>query len=126
MSPRLLSKLSRAAFFLALLVLTALVAPRAEAHSYGMPYVSCNGCHSGGSAPTVTLTADSTCLTTGQSTIIHVTVSNTNGSYAGFAVAVIGGSGSMSVGGPDSVNTAPNGSAITHTTPKLQTGGSSK
>jgi hypothetical protein len=63
----------------------ALVVPAvAWAHSAGIAADDCNGCHSGGQAPTVTLTASPTNPAVGQQVTLTVTVSQTNGPGAGF------------------------------------------
>jgi hypothetical protein len=78
----------------------------------------CNGCHSGGTAPSVTLTADSNCLSTGATTILHGTVTATNGNEAGWNLRVSIGAGALSVGGADSSLTQLRNAEITHTAPK--------
>jgi hypothetical protein len=70
---------------LSLSILVALAATRPVwAHSAGIAAQGCDGCHSGGQAPAVTLTANATDPSVGQEVTLTVTVSQTNGPVAGF------------------------------------------
>jgi MYXO-CTERM domain-containing protein len=100
----------------------------AEAWAYGSGIASssfpslatgCNGCHSGGSAPTVTLTASATTITPGQQVTLTLTVSRTNGNTAGFNLRT-DKAGTFATGGAASSDTQTTaGTAeMTHTAPK--------
>ncbi|MFL5305184.1 MAG: putative metal-binding motif-containing protein [Polyangia bacterium] len=77
-----------------LLVLAALSAPAAAwAHASGIAVEGCEGCHSGGDTPTVTVTASPTNPSVGQQVTVTVTVTQTNGPVAGFYLTADGPSG---------------------------------
>ncbi|MES1208943.1 MAG: choice-of-anchor V domain-containing protein [Pseudomonadota bacterium] len=66
-------------------VLAMVAAPAAvSAHAVGIAAAGCEGCHSGGQTPTVTLTASPAAPGVGQQVTLTVTVSQTNGPVAGF------------------------------------------
>jgi hypothetical protein len=70
---------------LAVLLLSALAAPGvAWAHASGIGAEGCEGCHSGGKVPTVTLTASPENPAVGAEVTLTVTVSQSNGPTAGF------------------------------------------
>jgi hypothetical protein len=86
---------------------------------------SCNSCHSGGTAPTVTLTADDTTLNAGQQITLTVTVTSVNGNpgRAGFNLRS-SQQGTFAVGGSASASTRTitgtnNWLEATHSSPKL-------
>ncbi|GAC1352330.1 MAG: hypothetical protein NVSMB1_14130 [Polyangiales bacterium] len=125
-SPASHTKLSPFAAAIALCAILLAIAPRALAFAAGAPYGNCNSCHSGGSAPSVGLSADSTCILTGGSTIVHVTVSNANSGAQGFALALVSGGsgtlgtlGTLDLGGPDSMGTTIKASGVTQSSPKV-------
>ncbi|MFL5321316.1 MAG: choice-of-anchor V domain-containing protein [Myxococcaceae bacterium] len=109
-----------------LVALSVVTASVAFAHSTGEVSLSsagCNGCHFGGSAPTVTLVPSATTVRAGATLDLTVTVSATNKNtsnvgYAGFNLFASGGT-----------FTAPGSGAriqsnqITHNTPKMESGG---
>jgi len=105
---------------------------RAWAHSYGAPSTifresrppSCNGCHRGGVAPVVTVSASAARIVPAASVVLTVTVTTPNGSpgTAGFDLRS-SRPGRFSIGGPDPAATmivrGRNGwSEATHRTPK--------
>jgi hypothetical protein len=70
---------------LLLSVLVTLAVPRTvAAHSTGIAADGCDGCHSGGRMPTVTLTTSPSNPSVGQQLTLTVTISQTNGPVAGF------------------------------------------
>src|SRR4051812_47787120 len=79
---------------------------------------TCASCHTGGTNPVVQLTADSTCMTVGTSTTVHVAVSNPNGGGAGLDLRITSGAASLSIGGADSAGTQLVNSEIVQTTRK--------
>jgi hypothetical protein len=87
----------------------------------GIGSTGCSGCHTGGKAPTVTLTADPVNPTAGQAVTLTITVSQTNGPVAGFYLtaesAVPGTFKAIETG------TLANANGVTHTTPRTGSGG---
>ena len=91
----------------------------AWAHKNGIAS-SCDGCHSGGTAPTVTLTSDTSPVELGQTIVLTVMISNTNGPVAGFFVQS-SGPGTFSL--VDTPGTQLMGGGVTHTMPRAGVNG---
>ncbi|HTA20855.1 MAG TPA: MopE-related protein [Polyangia bacterium] len=90
----------------------------AEAHKNGIASEGCSGCHSGGTAPTVTITADPATIMPGQMVTFAVNIT-TAGGYAGLylttdvgALTSLAGQGTQIMSG-----------GITHTMPKKAVNG---
>jgi Putative metal-binding motif len=87
----------------------------------GIAASGCDGCHSGGSSPTVTLTANPLTSTAGQPITLTVTVSQTNGPVAGFFLTADGANNgqfrALEAG------TFANANGVTHTMPRTGSGG---
>jgi Putative metal-binding motif len=90
----------------------------AWAHKNGIA-ASCDGCHSGGAMPTVSLASDTSPIGLGASVVLTVKVSNTNGPVAGFFIQS-NGPGTFSV---IEAGTQLIASGVTHTAPKAGSGG---
>ncbi|HVT09495.1 MAG TPA: putative metal-binding motif-containing protein [Polyangia bacterium] len=83
-------------FHLSGAVLLALNAPAAAwAHASGIAAEGCEGCHSGGQTPTVTVTASPMNPAVGQQVTVTVTVSETNGPVAGFFLTADAAAGTL-------------------------------
>ncbi|MEO8900770.1 MAG: putative metal-binding motif-containing protein [Polyangiaceae bacterium] len=99
-----------------------LCAPNAAlAHSAGLAATGCDGCHRGGKAPTVMLTADPPNPAIGQAITLTISVSQTNGATAGFYLTTdfdAPGVFTAIEPGTTAVTTG-----ITHTTPRAGSGG---
>ncbi len=94
----------------------------AWARKNGIAAASCDGCHTGGKPPTVSLTASPMNPTAGQAVTVTVTISQTNGAVAGFYLTtdyMTAGAFKMLDAG-----TLANAYGVTHTTPKTGSGGS--
>jgi len=111
----LLQRLAAAAVFaVAVFAAVAAGSGRARAHSYGAPSSvfrerrppSCNGCHRGGVAPIVTLTADAARIAPAAPVLLTLTVTTPNGQpgAAGFDLRA-NRPGEFSLGGPASAET---------------------
>lgn len=57
-----------------------------SAHLTGIEADGCNGCHRGGQAPTVKISADASSIVAGQKVTLTVTISATNGPAGGFYI----------------------------------------
>jgi hypothetical protein len=127
-----MSSLFRRLFVLSACLAALLLASEAQARSagiasnvfLGLPTPSCNGCHSGGVAPTVSLVASAATIDVGATVTLTFTVTTVNGNpgAAGFNVRS-NKQGTFSVGGPNSANTriltgTSGWSEATHTAPK--------
>jgi Putative metal-binding motif len=100
-----------------------LVAPNsALARSSGIAATGCDGCHTGGNAPTVTLTADPTKPAIGQAITLTISVSQTNGPTAGFYLSTEFEAPGVFTAIESGTTAATTG--IIHTTPRAGTGGS--
>jgi hypothetical protein len=102
--------------------LVALVAPTsALGRSLGIAAMGCDNCHSGGKTPNVMLTADPPNPAIGQAITLTISVSQANGSAAGFylttAYNVPGAFKAVESGSSGS------GSGVLHTMPRSGTGG---
>ena len=107
---------------LGVVALVVLSAPAtALARSAGVAASGCDNCHSGGKAPTVTLTADPPHPAVGDIVTLTISVSQTNGSAAGFylttAYSVPGAFKATESG------TSGSGSGVLHTAPRSGSGG---
>lgn len=103
-------------------VLVSVLAARdGLARSAGVVALGCEGCHSGGKTPVVTLTADPTNPSVGQPFTLTVSVSQANGSAAGFylttAYPAPGSFKAIEAG------TSASASGVTHTMPRVGSGG---
>jgi hypothetical protein len=67
----------------------------AVAHRNGIAAAGCDGCHSGGRAPTVTLSASPENPQAGDLVTLTVTVSQTNGAVAGFYLTTVARTGAF-------------------------------
>lgn len=104
------------ATLLALLVLC--LPASALAKRNGSPVEGCNGCHTGGKSPTVTITPDLMTVNPGQTVTLSVSISQTNGTAAGFYIEASAGKLSVIESG-----TTLNGNGITHSAPRTGSGG---
>lgn len=105
----------------AISVLAAVAAPGAVwAHSNGIAAEGCDGCHTGGQTPTVTLTASPENPTIGQIVTLTVTVSQTNGPVAGFFLTTQPQVGTFTA---FQAGTATNSGGVIHTMPRTGSGG---
>ncbi len=86
----------------------------AWAHKNGIA-ASCDGCHTGGATPTITLTADTSPIDLGESIVLTIMISNTNGPVAGFYIQS-NGPGTFSI--VDTPGTQLIGAGVTHTMPR--------
>ncbi|HVZ73044.1 MAG TPA: choice-of-anchor V domain-containing protein [Polyangia bacterium] len=84
---------------------------------------NCMSCHSGGATPQVTLTPAMTCLAPGATTSVDVTITSINGGPGGLDLSILSGGGFFSIGGSASALTQISGGDVTHTAPKLGSGG---
>jgi hypothetical protein len=91
----------------------------AWAHKNGIA-ASCDGCHSGGAIPTVSLTSDTSPINLDEGIVLTIKISNTNGPVAGFYVQS-NGPGTFSI--VDSPGTQLIGMGVTHTAPRAGSGG---
>jgi hypothetical protein len=106
---------------LAISVLSALAAPGiSRAHSNGIAAEGCDGCHSGGKTPTVTLTASPQNPAVGQEVTLTITVSQTNGPTAGFFLTTEPQVGTFTA---IQAGTAVNSGGVIHTMPHTGSGG---
>lgn len=92
----------------------------AWAHSTGIAAEGCDGCHTGGKTPTVTLTASPENPTVGQTVTLTITVSQTNGPTAGFFLTTEPQVGSFTA---IQAGTATNSGGVMHTMPRTGSGG---
>jgi len=99
-------------------LLVSLASTTAHAHKNGIASEGCNGCHSGGATPTVTVTPSATTVSPGQMVTISVAITTPEG-YAGLflmtdvgTVASLAGQGTQLLSG-----------GITHTAPKKAVNG---
>jgi hypothetical protein len=107
-----------------LVVLTFATGTReARAHKNGIAAQGCDGCHSGGKMPTVTLTASPMEPTAGQATTLTVSVSQTNGMVAGFYLTKTYGAGAFKTTETGTALASSDGSGVIHTMPKTGSGG---
>ncbi|HEY8924940.1 MAG TPA: hypothetical protein VIU64_11210, partial [Polyangia bacterium] len=65
-------------------VISMLLGSEAFAHKNGIASMGCDICHSGGKEPTVTLSASPMQPAAGEAVTLTVTISQTNGTTAGF------------------------------------------
>jgi hypothetical protein len=94
---------------------------RAAAHKNGVATPSCNGCHTGGKAPTVMLTADILNPALGQLVTLTVSVTQTNGPTAGFYITTDApGEGMFKV---IEAGTASTAMGVSHSMPRTGSGG---
>lgn len=94
----------------------------AWARKSGIAASGCNGCHSGGKEPTVTLTASPMNPTVGATLTLTVTVSQTNGPVAGFYLTTNYADSKGTFRAVES-GTLANAAGVTHTTPRTGSGG---
>ena len=95
----------------------------ALAHKNGIAAQGCDGCHSGGKMPTITLTASPMEPTAGQATTLTVSVSQTNGTTAGFYLTKTYGGGTFKATDTGTALAASDGSGVLHTMPRTGSGG---
>lgn len=95
----------------------------ALAHKNGIAAQGCDGCHSGGKMPTVTLTASPMEPTAGQATTVTVSVSQTNGMVAGFYLTKTYGAGAFKTTETGTALASTDGSGVLHTMPRTGSGG---
>src|SRR5438128_6163430 len=112
---------------IARVVLAALAATLVEgeafAHKNGIASMGCDICHSGGKPPTVTLTASPTMPAAGEAVTLTVTISQTNGTTAGFYLMKSFGQGTFKA--TDSGTTIIS-DGVGHTMPRTGSGGQTK
>jgi hypothetical protein len=92
------------------------------AHKNGIAAGGCDGCHSGGSPATVSLTASPDNPATGQAVTLTIGVSQTNGPAAGFYITTLAGKGTFKAIEAGTAVTG-GGTGVTHTMPRLGSGG---
>jgi hypothetical protein len=111
------SKLSLGLGIAAGLALVLASAP-AGAHKNGIASQGCSGCHSGGTAPTVTITSNPATIMPGQMVTLSVNIT-TAGGYAGlFMMSDVGTIASLAGQGTQILS-----GGVTHTAPKKAVGG---
>jgi hypothetical protein len=93
----------------------------AWARKNGIAAASCDGCHTGGKPPTISITASPMNPMVGQAVTVTVSISQTNGPVAGFYLT----SDYMNPGTFKMLDagTLANAYGVTHTTPKTGSGG---
>jgi len=96
--------------------LVLLAAPRAFGKANGLPTTGCDSCHSGGRAPTVTITMDPMTVDPGGTTTVTVSVSTPNNGPAGFYLHSRGQGSFMEVAGQGT--RLPTSAEVTHASPK--------
>jgi hypothetical protein len=99
--------------------LTAAWARPAAARLGGIASPGCNGCHSGGALPQVTVTASTNTPAPGQVITISVTVTETNGPVAGFYLQSTGKGQLKAI----EAGTTATAYGANHTTPRRGSGG---
>lgn len=92
----------------------------ARARKSGIAALGCDGCHKGGKAPTVSLTASPTQPGVGDAVTLTVTVSQANGSLAGFFLTTAFGAGAFKA---VESGTVTGGGGVMHTMPRMGSGG---
>jgi hypothetical protein len=106
---------------LSVLLIALGLSSHALAHKNGVATPSCNGCHTGGKAPTVTLTADPLNPALGQLVTLTVSVTQTNGPTAGFYITTDApGEGMFKV---IEAGTASTAMGVSHSMPRTGSGG---
>jgi hypothetical protein len=115
---RALGPRARALRLLTVAALVVLGAGRAEAHKNGVAAQGCTGCHSGGPAPTITITSDPATIMPGAMVTLSVNITSPEG-YGGLfmqtdvgTLASLAGQGTQLASG-----------GITHTAPKKAVNG---
>lgn len=108
-------------WLVATLALLTCAAP-ARARSAGLAAPGCDGCHSGGKTPMVTLSAEPSSADVGELVTLTITVSPTNGASAGFYLTTA--FDAPGVFGALESGTAVDASGALHTTPRTGSGGS--
>jgi MYXO-CTERM domain-containing protein len=92
-----------------------------RARPMGIAAAGCDGCHNGGSTPTVTLTASPATAAIAQAVTLTITVSQTNGPVAGFFLTADGvNNGQFRA---IEAGTFANAVGVTHTMPRTGSGG---
>ena len=110
-------------FWIALAVLPCVVAVlpgHAWARRAGIASQGCDGCHSGGKTPTVTLTSSSDSPAVGEMVTLTVSVSQTTGPVAGFFLSQDSSKGTLRA---TDTGTALSGGGVIHTAPRTGAGG---
>jgi hypothetical protein len=97
---------------------TLLAATAAEAHRNGIASQGCDGCHSGGAPPTVTITASVTPISPGETLTLSVNIATSEGWAGLFMQTDVGTLTSLAGQG-----TQPASGGITHTMPKQAVNG---
>lgn len=106
---------------LAVMVVGTAASAPAWARKNGIAATACDGCHSGGKAPTVMITADPLNPPVGQPTTVSVTISQTNGLVAGFYLTTdYPGQGTFKA---IEAGTLASEGGVTHTMPRTGSGG---
>ena len=92
----------------------------AWARRTGIAAQGCDGCHGGGQTPTVSLSVTPSAPMAAQPVTVAVSVSQTNGPVAGFYLTTAESNGTFQAIEP---GTALNGAGVTHTMPRVASGG---
>ena len=103
-------------------VLAVTAARPAAAHKNGIVAFSCDGCHTGGKPATVGLTANPMNPAVGQAVTLTLTVSQTNGSAAGFYISTMPQVGTFKTLQSGTMLTG-SGTGVTHSMPIIGSGG---
>jgi Putative metal-binding motif len=106
-------------WLIALFVL--LFAVNAHARRNGLASSGCQGCHTGGAVPTVTLTTDPAVLLPGATATATITIQAKNGPVAGMYIRASAGIFSLISGQP---TTLQSDTEVTHSAPKMASGAS--
>jgi Putative metal-binding motif len=98
-----------------------LFAVNAQARRNGLASPGCQGCHTGGAVPSVTLTTDPAVLLPGATATATITIQAKNGPVAGMYVRATTGTFSL-IGGQSTALQSE--TEVTHSAPKMASGGS--
>jgi hypothetical protein len=93
----------------------------AQARRNGLASTGCQGCHTGGAAPTVTLTTDPAVLALGATVTATITIQARNGPVAGMYIRASAGTFTLISGQPTALQSD---TEVTHSAPKAASGGS--
>lgn len=106
----------------AMLVVIGAYPSAVRARSAGIAALGCDGCHSGGAATRVSLTAMPSTVAVGQPVTLTITVPQTNGPSAGFYLTTA--FEAQGYFGPAEAGTVVSTSGVSHTAPRVGSGGS--
>ena len=114
--PIVANALRSAALFALAVLTTSAASSSAAARETGLATEGCTGCHSGGSAPKVTITPSSSSVGLGQKITLTIAIEAINGGRAGLYFTTTQGVGTLSL--VDSATKLSGSNGITHSAPK--------